>query len=86
MNPEQQKLQQQIMEIEKLAKQQMTNEAISRYGALKSAHQERALQAIAVIARLAQENQIKEKITDEQFKSLLQQLDSEKKEFKIKKI
>lgn len=77
------KLQEQINALENLAKQYMTNEAISRYGNLKSAHKEKALQLIAVIAQLVQNNQIKEKLTDTQLKQLLLQLDEPKKETRI---
>ena len=77
------KLQQKILEIEKMAKLKMTNEAISRYGNLKSAYPEKALQVAALIAQLSQENQINEQITDEQFKQLLLQLDSPRRETKI---
>lgn len=77
------KIQQKILEIETLAKKYMAQEAITRYGTLKRAHQEKALQAIALIAQLASNNQIKEKITDEQFKQLLIKLEPEKRQTRI---
>mgnify|MGYP001598766610 CR=1 FL=1 len=77
------KLQQQINALETLAKQYMTNEAISRYGNIKSAHKEKALQLIAIIAQLIQKNQIQEKITDAQLKQLLINLNEPKRETKI---
>lgn len=77
------KIQQKVLEIETAAKKYMSQEAITRYGALKSAHQEKALQAIALIAQLGSQNQIKEKITDDQFKQLLMRLEPQKKETKI---
>ena len=80
---EQKKIQQKILEIESVAKKYMTQEAISRYGALKSAHLEKALQAIALIAQLASQNQIKEKINDDQFKDLLMRLEPKKRQTKI---
>ena len=85
MNSEDQtkEIQQKILEIESLAKKYMSQEAITRYWTLKSAHQEKAFQAIAFIAQLGSQNQIKEKITDEQFKSLLMKLEPSKKETKI---
>ena len=58
-----------------------SKEAISRYGNLKAAHPDVAIQAIAVIAQAA--GQIKEKISDEQFKNILKQMQKPKKEFKI---
>jgi programmed cell death protein 5 len=79
------KLQQQITALENMAKQYMTNEAISRYGNLKSAHPELAIQVIAIIAQGIEMGQIKEKIDDEQFKDLLIRIQKPKKEFKIQR-
>ncbi len=78
---EQIELNQQIEMLENIAKQYLSKEAISRYGNLKSAHPDVAIQAIAVIAQAA--GQIKEKISDEQFKNILKQIQKPKKEFKI---
>lgn len=80
---EKSKLEQQILQVETLAQRYMTQEAISRYGTLKSAHHEKALQAITLIAQLVSQSQIKEKITDQQFKNLLLRLEPEKRETKI---
>jgi DNA-binding TFAR19-related protein (PDSD5 family) len=82
---EQIKLQQQISALENIAKQYMTNEAISRYGNLKSAHLELAIQVIAIIAQGVQMGQIKEKINDEQFKDLLMRIQKPKREIKIQR-
>ena len=80
---EQKRIQEKILEIESMAKKFMTQEAITRYSTLKSAHQQKALQSIALIAQLGSQNKIKEKITDEQFKDLLMRLEPEKRETKI---
>ena len=77
------KLQQQINAMESLVKQYMTNEAISRYGNIKSVNQEKALQLIALLAKLIQERQVTSKLTDDQLKQILIQLDTGKKETKI---
>ena len=77
------KLQQQINAMEIFIKQYLTNEAITRYGNIKSVNQEKALQLIAILAKIIQENQIKEKITDDQLKQILMQLDTGKRETKI---
>lgn len=82
---EQIKLQQQIAALENIAKQYMTNEAISRYGNLKSAHPELAIQVIAIIAQGIEMGQIKEKITDEQFKDLLIRIQKPKRDIKIQR-
>ena len=82
------KLQNQMLEIENMAKQYLTSEALSRFGNLKSAHPQKAFHAAALIAQLVQQNQIKSLITDEQFKDLLIRLDNVegKKEFRITRI
>jgi|TARA_B100001971_G_C17999094_1_gene436314 programmed cell death protein 5 len=80
------KMQQQIEALENLAKQHLTKEAIQRYGNLRMAHQEKAIQVITLIVQAAQAGQLKEKIDDIKFKELLKQLDTPKKEFKLRKI
>lgn len=80
---EQAKLQQQIAMVEAKAKEWMSADAIARYGALKSAHLEKALQVIMIIAQAAESHQLKEKITDEQFKNILRQLQQPQREFKL---
>ncbi len=82
---EQIKLQQQITALENIAKRYMTNEAISRYGTLKSAHPELAIQVIAIIAQGVEMGQIQEKISDEQFKDLLMRIQKPKKDIKIQR-
>ena len=57
--------------IENFAKSKMSREAISRYGTLKMAHPDKAVKAISFIAEAVQAGQIKETITDAQFKELL---------------
>lgn len=83
---EQLMIQQQVEILERMAKQYMTNEAIARYGNLKAAHPEKALQVIALIAQLVQAGQIKEKVTDSKLREFLILLQKPKKDFSIKKI
>lgn len=78
-------LRQQIEALENLAKQYMEKEAISRYGNIKIAHPEKAVHVIAVIAEAVRNGSIKEKITDEQLKEFLRELQEPKKEFKIRR-
>lgn len=82
---EQIKLQQQIIALENIAKQYMTNEAISRYGTLKSAHPELAIQVIAIITQGIEMGQIRERISDEQFKDLLIKIQKPKRDIKIQR-
>jgi len=79
-------LQQDIATLETIAKQHMTKEAISRYGNVKLAHPEKAIQALVMIVQGVQAGQINEKVDDSRFKMLLQSLIETKKETKIRKI
>jgi len=79
------KLTAQLTALETVAKQNMSKEAISRYGNLKIAHPETAVKAITIIAQLTQAGQLREKLSDEQFRDLLLELRSTKKKFRIKK-
>lgn len=80
---EQLKMQQQIAMLEMMAKQNMSKEAISRYGNLKAAHPELALQVIAFIAQGVQTGKLKEIISDEELKNILMSVQQPKKEFKV---
>ncbi|MBM3199849.1 hypothetical protein FJZ53_02840 [Candidatus Woesearchaeota archaeon] len=82
---QQAQLQKQIAVLETVAKQAMSKEAVIRYGNLKAAHPEKALQLIAIIAQAIQQGQLNEQITDEKLKNLLIQLEPPKKEFKMTK-
>lgn len=78
---EQLQLQQQLENIETLAKQALTKQAIERYGNIKAANPELAIQIAIFISQQA--NNIKEKITDEQFKEFLKKIQKPKRETKI---
>jgi len=80
-----QQMNQQIALIESVAKQFMSKEAISRYGAVKMAHSETAIKAIAFVAQAAQLGHIKEKLKDEDFKIILQEVKEGKTKFTFKK-
>ncbi len=82
---EQLELQQQIKTLEDISKKYLTKEAIERYCNLKSAHQETAIKVIAIIAQLAQAGQLNEKLDDEKFKTILQQIQGQKRDFKIRR-
>ena len=78
------KLQQQLDQLERLAKQHMTREAIERYGNIKIAHQELSIQLILLITQSIEKNQLRGKITDEQLKTLLREIQNQKRQKKIK--
>lgn len=77
------KLKKEIEKIETLAKQYMTREALSRFGNIKIAHPEKALQVAIAIVNAAKSG-LKERIDDSMLKEILMQLSEEKRETKIK--
>ena len=76
-------LAQQIKQIEDLAKKYLTKEALLRFGNLKLAHQEKAIQAALAITQMVQSG-FNEKVDDAMLKEILEQLQQEKKETTIK--
>lgn len=78
---EEEQIQQQMTQIETLVKSKMTRDAISRYTTLRSAHPEKATQALLVLAQLIQNKQIVN-IDDEHFRLLLSKINPER-EMKI---
>ena len=77
------KLQQQIQQLEAIVKQHLTKEAISRYGNIKAAHPNLAIQLAVIIAQSVQSGQISEKINDKTLKEILRSMQKQKKDFKI---
>ena len=83
---EQAQVQQQIGYMEEAVKQFLSKEALMRYGNLKSAHQEKALQLLVILFQAIEKGQIKGKIDDVTLRKILEQLTQKKKEIKIKRI
>ena len=79
---EQQEVAGEIAQAETLVKMKMTKEAVERYSTLKSAHPQKAIHLLAILAQLIQENKIGV-IDDVQLKALLTNLSAPKREFKI---
>lgn len=79
---EEQQLQQQIEQLDAIVKQKLTKDALQRYGNIKVAHPEKALQLIAVLGQLLQSNRI-DMIDDAMLKNILIRLTPEKKGFTI---
>ncbi len=71
---EQIKIMQQLQYLEKVAKTMMSKDAISRYGNLKIAHPEIAIKTIAALAAAVQSGNIRQAVTDEQFKGILKEI------------
>lgn len=83
---EQAQVQQQIEFMEETVRQLLTKDALARYGNLKTAHQEKALQLLIVLFQAMQKGQIKSKIDDSTLKKVLEQLIPKKREIKIKRV
>lgn len=78
-------MQEKLMQLEMVVKQTLTKEAAERFGNIKAASPERAIQLLVVLAQAIQENQVQQ-IDDNQLKDILMQMAPEKKDFKIKHI
>ena len=83
---EQAQMQQQIGQMENIVRQFLTKEALERYGNLKTAHHEKALQLLVVLLQAIQKGQIKGEIDDSMLKKILNQLTPKKKEINIKRV
>ena len=83
---EQAQLQQQIEQLEAVIKQFLTKDALARYGTLKTAHPEKAVQLLVILVQAIQSGQIKSQIDDEILKKILQQITPKQREIKIRRI
>ena len=81
---EEAQLQQQIQQLESVVRDLLSKEALERYGNIKAAHPEKAVKLLVVLGQLAQSGKIQNKVTDDQLKVLLKQMEPKKKEFNIK--
>ena len=79
-------IQQQVGQMEAVVRQFFTKDALARYGNLKAAHQEKALQMLVVLFQAIQKGQVKGKIEDSLLKKILEQLAPRKREIKIKRV
>lgn len=83
---EQAQIHQQIEYMEDGVRQFLTREALVRYGNLKTAHQEKALQLLVVLFQAIQKGQVKGKIDDSTLKKILEQLTPKKRDIKIRRV
>ena len=79
-------IQQQVEHMEDAVRQFLTREALARYGNLKTAHQEKALQLLVVLFQAIHKGQIQGKIDDSLLKKILGQLTPKKRDIKIHRI
>ena len=82
---EQEQLQQQIAQLEMAVKQAFTKEALQRYGNIKAAFPDRAVQLLAILAQAIQAGQL-QTIDDNTLKEILKKLTPKKKEINIKRV
>ena len=82
---EQEQLQQQIQQLEIIVKQALTKDALQRYGNLKTAFPDRAVQLLVILAQAIQSGQIN-KIDDNTLREILKKISPEKKDVKIRRV
>ena len=82
---EEEQLKQQIEQLEMMVKQVLTKEALQRYGNLKAAFPDRAVQLLVILAQAIQSGQIN-KIDDDTLKEILKKLSPEKRDVKIRRV
>lgn len=75
-------IQQQVQALENFVKSKFTKDALVRYGNLKTAHPEKAIQLLALLGQAFQTQNIQQ-INDEQLKDLLKRMEPAKRDFKI---
>lgn len=78
-------LQQQIAQLEMIVRRIMTSDALTRYGNIKVAHPEKAVQVLAVFGQLMQKRNIQQ-IDDQMLKEVLASLTMPKREINIRRI
>lgn len=83
---EQLELQRRVQALETLVKNYLEKDAVTRYSNIKAVNPEKALQILSVMKNLIQTGRIKNKLNDNEFKSILQMLQEPKREFRIKRV
>jgi DNA-binding TFAR19-related protein (PDSD5 family) len=75
-------IQQQVAQLESMVKVVLTKKALERYGNLKTAHPELAMQLLSLLGQAIQNGRIK-RVDDEALKNLLRRIQPKKHKFKI---
>ncbi|MFC1723439.1 DNA-binding protein [Nanoarchaeota archaeon] len=78
---EEQQVMEQVAQLETAVKQKLDKKALERYGNVKTAHPQKAIQVLAVCAQLIQSGH--NMITDEELKQILIRMEPPKRETKI---
>ena len=79
---QEEKLQQQVQQLEIIVRQRLTSDALSRFGNIKASNPQLAIQLIIYLSQLIQAGKIN-MVNDAQLKSMLQKLITPKRDFKI---
>ena len=74
--------QQQIEQLESIVRQHLTKDALERYGNIKAAQPEKAVQVLAVLGQIIQSGKL-DMINDDLFKEILMKITPKKKDIKI---
>ncbi|HLD86596.1 MAG TPA: DNA-binding protein [Candidatus Nanoarchaeia archaeon] len=80
-----QKIDQQIEQLESMVKPLFTKDALTRYGTIKAAYPDRAVQVLLVLAQAAKKGQVSQ-VDDKLLKDILLQLTPKQRETKIRGI
>ena len=81
---EEQQLQQQIQEIESVVKTKLTKDALERYGNIRTAYPEKAVQLIVLLGEFLQSGKV-DIIDDNMLKEIIMRITPKKKEFRIRR-
>ena len=81
---EEQQLQQQIQEIESVVKTKLTKDALERYGNIRTAYPEKAVQLIVLLGEFLQSGKV-DIIDDNMLKEIIMRITPKKKDFKIRR-
>jgi DNA-binding TFAR19-related protein (PDSD5 family) len=79
---EEQQMQQELQQLETAVKSVMTKEALQRYGNIKAADNERAVQLLVILGQLLQAGRIRQ-VDDKLLTQVLLQITPKKRDFKI---
>jgi DNA-binding TFAR19-related protein (PDSD5 family) len=79
---QEQKLLQQIQQLEALVKTRMTKEAVQRYGNIRAANPELSIQVLALLGQMLQSGKV-DMIDEAKFKEIMFTITPKKKEFKM---
>jgi len=77
-------MRQQLQQLENAIRQRMTKEAFERYGNIKSANPQFAVQILLVLSQYIEKTK-RERIDDQEFKQLLKQMAPDRKNISIKR-